>query len=170
MTKITLITEVSGSQNTFALDIPGAEEKAIPCYRFFSQKMYIKEGEEFFEWEILIDKNHPLFANLKPKFDGIHFYPYEITFDSEQGVVLNTLGKAEKGKYFGSQDSIAIVEKNSNEKRKKRYRTRRKELSDKNRQKTNGNIIVLTVLGVLLIVVIGWFIWQGKKKIKFKPS
>ena len=94
-------------------------------FEFKSVEEINKQGKRIPKWKILIDKKHPIFANIQLKYwnsviEDDAKTRYEITFDSEKGKKnLNTggdledngVGENEKERHFTKDHPITLTEK-----------------------------------------------------------
>lgn len=104
-------------------------------FEFKSVEEINKQGKKIPKWKILIDKNHPIFANIELKYcnsviDDDAKTRYEITFNSEKGKKnLNTggnlndnrVGESEKERHFTKDHSITLTEKPNEREREQNY-------------------------------------------------
>ena len=100
-------------------------------YIFSSRDTIIKEGKKISEYELKIEKKHPIFKDIELKHDDIDdafTVDYEITFDPEKGKTdLNTGGVlGDNERHYKAATSLNLKEIISNSKDGERERERAK--------------------------------------------
>jgi len=82
-------------------------------YIFSSRETIIKEGKRIPEYELKIEKTHPIFANIELKQDDINdtfTVDYEMTFDPEKGKQSLSGQIEENERHYRVSESLTLKE------------------------------------------------------------